>query len=212
MGGGAEKNLKRLLRVTSEYPNFWLELVCSATERDDHKQVLDWAVKVANLSKKYKHVYISAMNEPQMSNWTTGELNELLKILRRSGRLVGVDQPAEDGKWRFNPSLRVDFRAVHPRRNPDLSLAEIQNVVRLNGLTLFDETTCYISADDLKRWPNLKGNSLFYLEGKGTEKERRRAATKYMERFRQVRNARWFFHSIAGIACDRLDFWLPRWR
>lgn len=214
MGGGAEKNLKRLLRAAAEYPNFWVELVACATERDDHQECKQWTHKVATIAKEYKNVYLSAMNEPQMSNWTTGELNELIGILRKSAprHMVGIDQPAEGGSWKFNPSLNVDFRAVHPRRNPDLSLAEIQNVVRLNGLTLFDETTCYCSDSDVARWPRMKNNSLYYLNGTGTEKQRRNAAKKYMESFKKVRSARWFFHSVATIACDRLDFWLPRWR
>ena len=211
MGGGAEQNLKRLLRVAAQYPNLWVEVVACATERDDHRECKAWARKVANICKKYKNVYISAMNEPQMSNWTNGELNELMSILRKSGRPVGVDQPCEGGHWRFPRDLRVDFKAMHPRRNPGLNLAELRNVVNLNGLVLFDETTAYVSDWEADTW-HLRNNSLFYLNGNGTEKQRQKAWNEDMEMYRQVRNARWFAHSIATIRCETLDFYLPRWR
>lgn len=105
----------------------------------------------------------------------------------------------------------MDFKAFHPRRNPGLTLAELRNAVDKNGLFLLDETTCYVSDWEADAW-NLRNNSLFYLNGGSTEKARQRAATAAMEIVRKVRLARWFYHSIATIRCETLDFYLPRWR
>lgn len=212
----AKDNLKRVLRVAAQYSNLWVEVVAGFTYRDDHKATIKWARTVANICKPHKNVFISAMNEPQMSNWTNGELNELMAILRSSGRPVGVDQPVEAGYWKFPRDLVVDFRAMHPWRNArpgvhTLTLPELRNVIALNGLTLFDETNCYVSDWEADTW-RLRNNGLFYLNGNGTERQRQEAAVEDMEMYRQVRNARWFFHSIATIRCDTLDFYLPRWR
>jgi hypothetical protein len=215
MGGGAEQNLKQLLKVAATYPNLWVEVVACATERDNHSECIAWSRKVANICSPYKNVFINAMNEPQNSNWTNRELNELMAILRKSGRPVGVDQPCEAGHWRFPRDLKVDWRGMHPWRNRNgnhtLSLPELRNVIALNGLTLFNETAAYISDWEADTY-RLRNNDLFYLNGNGTEKQRQRAATEDMNMYRSVRDAIWYFHSIATIACDSLDFWIPEWR
>lgn len=216
MGGGAEQNLKRVLKVAAQYPNLWVEVVACATERDNHEECKLWSRKVANICEGYKNVFINAMNEPQMSNWTNRELNELMKILRKSGRPVGIDQPCEPGHWKFDRELRVDWQGMHPWRNrrenhPTLTKAELRNVIALNGLVLFNETNCYVSDWEADTW-NLRNNDLFYLNGNGTEKQRQRAAIQDMEMYRSVRDAKWYFHSIATIMCESLDFWLPKWR
>jgi hypothetical protein len=208
----AKKNLKRVLRVAAQYPNLWVEVVVGATYRDDHRATTRWAGTVAQVCQPYKNVFISAMNEPQMSNWTNRELNELMELLRRkSGKLVGVDQPYGPGRYRFPRDLRVDFRGMHPNRNPDPTVADLRNVARLNGLTLFDETNCYLTDWEADTW-NLRGNSLFYLNGYGTEQDRQKAAKQNMNKHKEVRQVRWFFHSLELIRCETLDFWLPRWR
>lgn len=216
MGGGAEEELKKVLRIAAQYPNFWVEVVSCATERDDHKECKAWSRKVANITKPFKNVFSNAMNEPQMSNWSNHELNELMAILRASGRPVGVDQPAEAGHWRFPRDLRVDWKGMHPWRNkregvPTLTIQELRNVISLNGLVLFNETSAYASDWEADNW-NLRNNDLFYLNGNGTEKQRQKAAIEDMEMYRSVRDAKWYFHSIATIMCESLDFWLPRWR
>lgn len=104
---------------------------------------------------------------------------------------------------------------MHPRRNPapgvhTLTLPELRNVIALNGLTLFDETNCYVSDWEADTY-GLRNNSLFYLNGNGTEKQRQRAAEEDTEMYRRVRDAQWFFHSIAAIMCESLNFYLPRW-
>jgi hypothetical protein len=213
----ARENLKRLLQVTATYPNLWVQLISSFTIKEGHtwQEQKQWARFVANKAKPYKHIFLSAMNEPHQSSYSYGEIQELLDILRASGRPVGVDYQAEGGHWRFPRELRVDYIDFHPRRNPDLSLDELQNVVRLNGLSLFTETTAFASDADIAEFPWLGHHSNIINEGHGTEKERFNIWRKYMERFRQVRRARWFAHSIALIrygASWQGDFRLPRWR
>lgn len=207
----ARKNLKRLLKVAAQYPNFWVEVVAGFTERDNHALTKQWSRQVANICAPYQNVLISAMNEPQMSNWTTRELNELIQILKKSGRYVGIDQPAEGGHWKFNRNLRVDFQAMHPKRNPRPTLSELHNISNLNGLVLLDETTCYVTDWQVQNY-RLANNSLFYNNGNGKEKKRQKLAEVYMEDIRSIRDLRWFFHSIDLIMCEVLDFWLPKWR
>jgi hypothetical protein len=217
MGGGAEENLKRMLKVAAQYPNFWLEIVACATERDNHKECLAWARQVAKITRGYKNVFINAMNEPQQSNWTNGELNELMQVLRASGRPVGVDQPCEPQHWRFPSDLIVDWKGMHPWRNPypkypevhTLTPAELRNVVRLNGLVMFNETSSYVSDWEADRW-NLRNHDNFYLRGNGTEEERKQAAIDDKNLYKHVRNAQWYAHSVAGIESARLP-WLPRY-
>jgi hypothetical protein len=214
----AKDNLKRLLKVTATYPNLWVQLISSFTIKEGPmSRQKQWARYVAQKSKGYKHVFLSAMNEPHQSSISHGEIIELLKILKPSGRPVGVDYQAEGGHWRYPREVmgHVDYIDMHPRRNPDLSLGELQNVVGLNGLTLFSETTAYASDWDIQHWPRFRNHSNIYLDGHGTEKDRQKAAKQYMNRFKQVRRARWFFHSISLIRYGSTwsgDFWLPKWR
>jgi hypothetical protein len=214
----ARDNIKRLLKVTATYPNLWIQLISSFTIKEGPmSRQKSWARVVARLSEDYKHVFLSAMNEPHQSSISHKEIIELLKILKASGRPVGVDYQAEAGHWRYPRVVMgyTDYVDMHPRRNPDLSLDELRHVVNLNGLVLFSETTSYASERNIISWPRLGNHSNIYLDGQGTEKDRRRAAKRYMERFRQVRKARWFFHSINTMrygATWRGDFWLPRWR
>jgi hypothetical protein len=210
----ARKNVKKVLRVASEYPNLWVQLVVGFTERDNHKATIRWAKFCAKASKSYRNVFLSAMNEPYMSNWTTEELIELIKILKKSGRPVGVDQPAEGGHWRYNRELaaHVDYLDMHPKRNPDLNQRELKNLAVLNGWVFLSETTSYLSNDNAKRWPSFRGNSLFYLNGLKREKKQQKAAKAYMKRVRRTHKIMWSFHSIDLIKCDTLDFWLPKWR
>jgi hypothetical protein len=213
----AKDNLKRLLKVTATYPNLWMQLISSFTIKESSmKRQKNWAQFVANKSRGYKHVFLSAVNEPHQSSFSYGEVIELLKILRTSGRPVGVDYQAENGRWRYPREImgHVDYIDVHPRRNPDLSLDEIRHVVSLNGLVLFSETTSYASDQNIISWPRLGNHSNIYLDGHGTEQDRQRAARQYMERFRPVRRAKWFFHSIDLIRYGSAwagDFWLPAW-
>jgi hypothetical protein len=214
----SRENLKRFLKVTATYPNLWVQLISSFTIKEGPmSRQKNWARYVAGKVKGYKHIFLSAMNEPHQSGISKGEIIELLKILKASGRPVGVDYQAEGGHWRYPREVMryTDYVDVHPRRNPDLSLEEIQHVVRLNGLTLFSETTSYASEQDIRRWPRLGNHSNIYLDGHGSEKDRQRAAKQYMNKFKQVRRARWFFHSIAGIRYGSSwsgDFWIPKWR
>lgn len=219
----ARRNVRKLLRVAAEYPNLRVQLVVGFTERDNHRATKRWAKFIAKAVKPYRNVFLRAMNEPYMSNWTTGELIELINILKKSGRPVGVDQPAEGGHWRYNRELaaHVDYLDMHPRRNPDLNIRELKNLANLNGWVFLSETTCYLSNENAKRWPNLRGNSLFYLNGLRREKAQRKEATAYMKRVKRTHKIMWSFHFIDGIKCeppkgwkkgDPLKFWLPKWR
>jgi hypothetical protein len=218
--GSAEcqENLKRLLKVTATYPNLWVQLISSFTCKDGwypFRKQKDWARYVGNKARKYKHVFLSAMNEPTQDGYTYGEIQELVNILRQSGRPVGVDYPCEGGRWRYPRQMDVDYIDFHPRRNPDLSLGELENVVGLNGLSLFSETTSYASDENIQQWPHLGNHSNIYNEGHGTEEDRKRFAKNYLGRFKKVRRARWFFHSVDLIrwgAEYQGDFWIPRWR
>jgi hypothetical protein len=203
----AKDNLKRVLKVAAGFPNVWLEIVAGATERDNHKATRNWSSTVAKLCDGYRNVFINAINEPQMSNWTTRELNELMANIRnKCDRPVGVDQPAEGGHWKFDRGLKVDWRGMHPRRNPDLNQEELYNIARLNGLVLLNETTCYVSDENMRFFK--EGNSLLIDEGRGTERERQRTTKKYMERVKKVRDLRWCFHSIDSIWCEKSSFWV----
>lgn len=219
----ARKNVRKLLRVAAEYPNLWVQLVVGFTERDNHKATIRWAKFCAKATKSYRNVFLSAMNEPYMSNWTTKELIELINILKKSGRPVGVDQPAEGGSYKYNRELaaHVDYLDMHPKRNPDLNRKELLNLARLNGWVFLSETTCYLSNENAKRWPNLRGNSLFYLNGLKREKAQRKVAIAYMKRVKRTHKIMWAFHHLDGIKCeppkgwkkgDPLKFWLPKWR
>lgn len=208
-------NVRRLLRVTAQYPNLHVQLISSFADRsNDHKGQLDWARKLTSLVRKegYRHVTFRAMNEPYMANWSVGELLQLIQILQESGRPVTVDQPAEGGKWKYDRTLmgRVDYLDMHPRRNPDLSSMEIQNLGRLNGTVFLSETTAYASDADLATWPQFQNNALIYLNGTGTEEERRREAVEYKDRVKAERDIMWAFHSIQFIMCETLP-WIPRY-
>jgi hypothetical protein len=210
----ARENVKKLLRVTAAYPNLWIQLISSFTIKEgSFARQKNWARFVASKSQGYKHVFVSAMNEPHQSSYTHGEIIELLKILKTSGRPVGVDYQAEPGHWRYPSDVAryCDYLDMHPRRNPDLSLDELRHVAGLNGLVLLSETTSYASEENIRHWPRLGNHSNIYLDGHGTEEDRKRAARQYMERVRQVQRLRWFFHSIDLIRCETLDFWMPRW-
>ncbi|MCP4878303.1 MAG: hypothetical protein GY896_22855 [Gammaproteobacteria bacterium] len=210
----ARKNVKKVLRIAAEYPNLWVQLVVGFTARDDHRATKRWAKSMARISRPYRNVFLSAMNEPYMSNWTTGELIELIDICKRSKRPVGVDQQAEGGHWRYNRELAAhcDYLDMHPRRNPDLNRNEIENLERLNNWVFLSETTCYLSDANATQWPSLRNNSLFYLDGNSKEKAQRREARNYKNRVKRVHQIMWSFHSIDLIKCNTLDFWLPRWR
>lgn len=208
----ARKNVRRVLRVAAD-TGIWVQLVVGFTERDDHKATKRWARSMAKIAKPFDNVLLSAMNEPQMSNWTVGELIELLDILRPSGCPVGVDQPCEGGRWRYNRELarHCDYLDMHPRRNPDLSKAELRNIFRKNGRVLFSETTCYLSNANAKRWPNLRGNNNFYLDGRKREKAQWKAYRAYMKRVLRAGHM-WGDHSIDLIKCNTLDFRLPKYK
>lgn len=219
----ARKNVKKLLRVAAEYPNLWVQLIVGFTERDDHRATIRWAKFCAKAAEPYRNVFLRAMNEPYMSNWTTKELIELIDILKKSGRPVGVDQPAEGGYYKYNRELaaHVDYLDMHPKRNPDLNRRELQNIARLNGWVFLSETTCYLSNENAKRWPSLRGNSLLYLNGNAREKAQRRVVIAYMKRVKRTHKILWGYHSIDGIKTeppkgwkkgDPLKFWLPKWR
>lgn len=208
-------NVRQLLRVTAQYPNLHVQLISSFTGRSfDHDGQLDWARKLASLVRKegYRHVTFRAMNEPQMSNWDTGELIQLIQILQESGRPVTVDQPAEGGKWKYDRQLGgiVDYLDMHPRRNPDLSMAELGNLARLNGRVFLSETTAYASDIDINTWPQFRRNALIYLNGEGTEQERQAAAIEYKNRVKSTHSIMWAFHSIQLIMCETLP-WIPRY-
>ena len=208
-------NVRQLLRVTAQYPNLHVQLISSFTNRSsDHNGQLDWARKLASLVRKegYRHVTFRAMNEPQMSNWDTRELIQLIQILQESGRPVTVDQPAEGGHWKYDRQLMgvVDYLDMHPRRNPDLTMGELQNLARLNGVVFLSETTSYATDQDITMWPRFRNNSLIYLNGTGTEQERKNAAIAYKNRVKSTHSIMWAFHSIQLIMCETLP-WIPRY-
>lgn len=213
----ARQDVKKLLAVTAEYPNFWIELISSCTIKHlSFEQQNEWAGQVARLAKPWKHVFLNAVNEPQESSLSASEVLGLIRTLKTSKRPVGVDSGVGAGSWRFpiDWARECDWIGVHPRRNPDLSLEEIRNVISLNGPgpVLFNETTCFITDDEIEQFGFKMPNSLFYNEGLGSEEERRKSAIRYMNLFKKVSRARWYFHSLAGLHCQRTDFWMPHWR
>jgi hypothetical protein len=231
----ARKNVKKLLEIAAQYP-ISVQLVVGFTERDNHKATRRWARSMAKITKPYRNVFLSAMNEPYMSNWSDDELIELINILKESGRPVGVDQPAGPGTWRYHTGLpyyqkannapvlgasfqfskrlasHCDYLDMHPPRNPEPNKKELDNIVRLNGWVFFSETTCYLSNENAKRWPNLRNNSLFYCNGAKREKAQQKVAKAYMRRVERANKILWSWHSIDCIKCDTLDFYLPKWK
>ena len=212
----AIEDVKRLLRVTAEYPNLWVELISSCTIKHlNARDQREWARQVGEIAKDYNHVFLNAMNEPWQSSLDFVEVLSLIRVLKDSGRPVGTDWVAEAGAWRFPRAWmrECDWIGVHPRRSPELTLDEIRTVINKNGPgpVLFNETTSYVSDVDKDQFGINVPNGLFYNEGMGTEDERKQMATDYMGLFKHVSRARWGYHMLAGLHCERTDFWMPRW-
>lgn len=210
----ARKDIKKLLRVTAEM-GIQVELVSSGTIRQmPFRYQVRWARKVAKWAKPFPHVFLNAMNEPQTSSLSQEEVLGLIRALKVSGLPVGVDSQAEAGHWRF-PKIwkrECDWIGVHPRRSPELNLSEIQHVVDLNGLTLFNETTSYISDEEIEEFKIRVPNGLFYNEGMPKQGKRKAMARRYMRRFYEILRARWYYHMLAGLHCKGTNFWIPRYQ
>lgn len=211
----AKRDVRKLLRV-SEQERIWVELVSSGTIKHlTFRFQNNWARKVAKLARPYKHVFLNAMNEPQQSSMSESEVLGLIRTLRAySGLPTGVDAPCEAGHWRFPRKWKAecDWIGMHPRRNPDLVSREIKNVVNLNGLVLFNETTSYISDDEITKYRVHVPNALFYNNGMPKQGKRKSMARAYMRRFKRIPQARWYFHMLAGLHCQDVDFWMPVWK
>ena len=213
----AIEDVKRLLRVTAEYPNLWVELISSCTIKHyfDARTQRKWARQVGEIAKDYNHVFINAINEPWRSTLDFQEVLGLIRELKPYGRPVGTDWHALPGSWKFPRDWmrECDWLGVHPQRSPEPTLEDIRTIVNKNGPgpVLFNETTSYVSDSDIAQYGIGIPNGLFYNKGRGTEFERKQMATNYMELIRLVNRARWYFHMVAGLHCERTDFWMPRW-
>jgi len=215
-GQEAVRNLSRLLTITNDYPHLTTQIISSFTiKARHHSHQQAWAKRVVKVCSPFKRIIIRAVNEPHVhASISDDELLTLIDILKHSFHPVSVDQPAEGGSWRYPEKLKrvVDYLDMHTRRNPDLNSAELRNLAHLNGKVLLSETTSFLSKQNLRDFPHLRNNPLFYLNGLGTEKGRMAAAKSYMKRVKAVPPLRWCFHSLDLIKCNTLDFWLPKWK
>ena len=208
------KDLDGLLSVTAEM-GIWVELVVSGTIKNRPlKEQMGWAKDVVKAVKGMDHVIVNVMNEPQQSSLTEEEVLELTHFVRtNTAKPVGIDVPGPIQSYVFPASLKkeCDWIGCHPTRDPEPTKEQVMRWLERNGLTLFNETNCYISDEEKKKFKIHGPNGLFYCHAQGTETQRKNAARRAMKLFAQVgmRKARWYFHSLSGIHCMDTDFWAP---
>ncbi|MHC4705080.1 MAG: hypothetical protein ACYTFQ_31405 [Planctomycetota bacterium] len=227
-----KENLETLLDVTARVPDTWVQLIPTFThkqrQKGGYKRFIEMCRKVNEIvvAGDYKHVFYSAMNEPEhpLSNWMKDEeVRKILLWLREfTPYPVGTDHPGKRSvpasEWwgRFPWVWRdvCDYYAFHPPRNPspptDRWRYTVDKYAKEGKFVLWDETTCYASQVEIDKY-KLKGKGTIVNMGRGGDRQRQSAMVQEMNKARASgRRGRWLYHSIWGMECLDLG-WLPRY-
>jgi hypothetical protein len=197
----------------------WVQLVVVLTIKSrPFREQLDYTRKVRDLTQKYEHVYYEAVNEWYVhSSLSIDEAVRLVEVLKRTGKDVLLDEPGLTVRRKVKATVTV--RSVHPDRNPDPTIEQLRRARQRYGLLHLNETTCYASDAEISEH-GLAGRGTIAMNGRGTEEQRRQQIRTYISNTIHANDSdpetygglRFFFHHIAGLMGESLDWWLPDWR